>query len=528
MRLRIQILLILVFFIPVATLTWLGMKLIATEQEAVQTRMVKVFEEHLRDSETAMLEVLSQEEESISNYFEEIEADKIPLEPDHPLVKQIVVTDSIGSLLYPDVDHVIRSTERIEPSFHRFLSEDREETFGLIDGIISDYKLAVSAQENEFYEKWHHWDKGENSGLFFMKKMESGDIIYAAIDETALKSRLIAALPAKAAEEYALPLCTKLVDENNTVIYRFGSFDPVNKKDLPVMFRSLSSPMERWRFDLYAPTSFINPTEKISNILLISLITIGVMITGFVLLLSKELRRDLREASQRLSFVNQVSHELKTPLTNIRMYAELLEENLDDELQESEKRHLNVIGEESRRLSRLIENVLTFSKEKQKKLNLEPAPGDLIEVVESTVQTFLPALKQAGISEVNIINKLETKTVFDPDGVEQILGNLLSNVEKYASEGEKILIQLNEVNGKHQLTFLDHGPGIPTGKEKMIFEPFQRLENTLAAKSTGTGIGLTIARSLARRMGGDLIYDPKYKGAGACFKLMLNPEKTGP
>lgn len=143
----------------------------------------------------------------------------------------------------------------------------------------------------------------------------------------------------------------------------------------------------------------------------------------------RESSRELREAGQRVNFVGQVSHELKTPLTNIRMYAELLEQQLDESDEEARK-DLNVIVSESRRLSRLIGNILTFSRKDRETLKLRLSEGILDEALRDTVEHFRPLLESKGVAIELDLHAAELVS-FDRDVIEQIVGNLLSNVEKY-------------------------------------------------------------------------------------------------
>ena len=135
----------------------------------------------------------------------------------------------------------------------------------------------------------------------------------------------------------------------------------------------------------------------------------------------------MREATQRVSFVNQVSHELKTPLTSIRMYAELLEEELNDD-NEKARNHVAVIVSESQRLSRLIGNVLTFGRKQRSALKLRCVNGDIDAIIRNVAQRFEPGLHEKDI-EVVFDAGIGKQAHFDPDVLEQVLGNLLSNIE---------------------------------------------------------------------------------------------------
>jgi signal transduction histidine kinase len=247
------------------------------------------------------------------------------------------------------------------------------------------------------------------------------------------------------------------------------------------------------------------------------LVVVGVVLTGLAVFFYRESSRELREARSRVRFVNQVSHELRTPLTNIRLYAELLEGRIGDGDVEA-RRKLEVIVAESERLSRLIGNVLTFARQGRGELALHPRPGSLDEVVGDVVEQFRPALAARGVT---VEQALDAKgaVLLDRDAVEQIVGNLLSNVEKYAPRSGPLEIRSHREAGRTLLQVADRGPGIPQVSTEAVFRPFVRLSNRLTEGVSGTGIGLAIARDLARLQGGELRLVPSERGA--CFELEL-------
>src|SRR5262249_42441105 len=138
----------------------------------------------------------------------------------------------------------------------------------------------------------------------------------------------------------------------------------------------------------------------------------------------------LRLAAQRVSFVNQVSHELKTPLTNIRLYAEMLEDHvaLDDE---PGRHRLRGVVDESQRLGRLNTNILALARKDNGRLSVHPAPGSVDDVVRDVLAQFRPALEARGV-HTEMGAGAPARVRVDADALSQMLGNLLSNVEKYA------------------------------------------------------------------------------------------------
>jgi len=200
------------------------------------------------------------------------------------------------------------------------------------------------------------------------------------------------------------------------------------------------------------------------------------------------------------------------------MYAELLERDLP-EGDSRAARQLGIIVAESARLSRLIGNVLTFSRQQNDRLALHHSAGSIDLCISFVLEHFHAALEAKGVASAFDAGA-GGAVLFDRDAVEQILGNLFSNVEKYAAAGGQMQVCSRQQGDTTTIRVADRGPGIPRGQEERIFEPFHRLSNRLSDGVTGTGIGLTIARELARRHGGDLRVVPAEQGA--CLELQLH------
>lgn len=135
-----------------------------------------------------------------------------------------------------------------------------------------------------------------------------------------------------------------------------------------------------------------------------------------------------------------------------------------------------------------------------------------------TIEHFRPALDAKGI-EVEFERNAGDESLFDPDYLEQILGNLLSNVEKYVPTGGKARVSTEQNSMSITVSVADDGPGIPAGQRDAVFQPFTRLSDRLSDGITGTGIGLTISRDLARNHGGELSLESD--GEGAVFRMTM-------
>ena len=223
-------------------------------------------------------------------------------------------------------------------------------------------------------------------------------------------------------------------------------------------------------------------------------------------------------AEQRVSFVNRVSHELGTPLTNVLLNLDLATEAIAARPEQARER-LGFVVEEVHRLARLVSNVLTFSRKERGVLSLAPSCCVPDEVIGAALRQFQPALRRRGI-EVEFRASARDGVRLDPDALAQIVGNLFSNVEKYAAAGKRLEVGTRQEADVLQVTVRDFGPGIPGHERDRIFQPFERLSNRVNEGASGAGLGLAIARDLAERMGGAIVL-AACEGSGCRFDVTL-------
>jgi signal transduction histidine kinase len=372
-----------------------------------------------------------------------------------------------------------------------------------------------------------YWDRGLN--LIYWQRRPSGHIVGAALERARWISDLISWLPetdrsASKQESSDVQTAFRVLSSSSEVVYEWG--DDVTTDAVPFCEAPVAAPLASWRLQCFIPPDQIATGGGRSAYLgfAAGLGAFAITLTSLAWLLYRDYSRDMREASQQVSFVNQVSHELKTPLTNIRLYADLLEHDLEQvEADQSEKplRRLEVISSEAQRLSRLIGNVLTFARQQRKTLQLHPVSVNVIELVRQIADRFTPSLQNHGI-EIQVSGEPGNDLWLDPDFVEQILGNLISNVEKYAATGRRLEIRVAVSSEYATIDVIDAGPGIPAAHRASVFQPFSRLSSDLRA-STGTGIGLSITRELARLHGGDV--ELKDSATGCWFQVRLKSQR---
>lgn len=253
--------------------------------------------------------------------------------------------------------------------------------------------------------------------------------------------------------------------------------------------------------------------------LLVGIFVVAILAGGGLLL--RQARLSEAEAAQKTSFVANVSHEFKTPLTTIRLYAELLEQGrVRDAAQGGD--YLRTISRETQRLARLVNNALDFSRLEQGKKKFARETLDLATEVGRLLDTHGPRLAEAGLPLRREWAAIPMPVTTDRDALEQIVLNLLDNAAKYAADGDEVVVALvaRGSGGGAELRVKDRGPGVSVEHRERIFEKFHRVDDTLTAEKGGAGLGLSIARQLARGLGGELRYEAR-QGGGAEFVLEL-------
>ncbi len=227
------------------------------------------------------------------------------------------------------------------------------------------------------------------------------------------------------------------------------------------------------------------------------------------------------ELSRKQSdFVSAVSHELKTPLTSIRMYGEMLTEGWVGE-EEKKQAYYRRIHDESQRLSRLIENVLRLAQLERDEWQVSLTVRDPVQLAREAVASLEGQVRRAGF-EIELEVEGEPRPVsVDTDALTQILINLVDNALKFARESEqrKIVIRVSQTGEECCLHVRDFGPGIPRRELKRIFQQFYRVGGELTRTAEGTGIGLALVRMLAEAMGASV--DVRNCRPGAEFSVRL-------
>ena len=238
-----------------------------------------------------------------------------------------------------------------------------------------------------------------------------------------------------------------------------------------------------------------------------------------VALILRDIARERNIARLRSDFISNVTHELKTPLTSIRMYAESL---LMGRIKtpDVQKEYLEVVVNESERLKRMINNILEFSKMEKGIPGYHFVNSNLASIIKSAMQEMNYWLEKENFEIVSELDRNITAEV-DPEKMKQVIENLLSNAIKYSTDKKKIFVRLYKEAAQISIEVEDCGLGIPEDKISRIFEAFYRVEQKESI--SGTGLGLTVVKEIVEAHHGKISVASEI-GKGSVFVIMLNQQ----
>jgi two-component system phosphate regulon sensor histidine kinase PhoR len=300
-------------------------------------------------------------------------------------------------------------------------------------------------------------------------------------------------------------------DDHGRVVYG----DPVGRPGKFLYERAFPTTLYLWRLQMAPLRAELIASEgrarRRLEIVTFAL-ALGALLSciGFLFYVNDQQRR---ASELKSDFISNVSHELKTPLSLIRMFGELLALG-KLKAPEKSKEYAEIITRESERLSRLIDNVLDFSRIERGRAAYDFQPGRLDEVVERSLDVYRHRVEREGFKLVTKIDEGLPEALLDENAMTLLLLNLLENAVKYG-KGE-IAVYLTRVGNDLRLVVGDQGPGIPLDEQRKIFERFYRTRSARGTNVRGSGIGLALVKHIAEAHHGRVTVESE-PGRGAAF-----------
>jgi len=309
---------------------------------------------------------------------------------------------------------------------------------------------------------------------------------------------------------------TEVLAEDGTHIFashpeRSGRVAPVDERSFAIIFfdkelLEFAAPYEQHREvwglrTSYGPQPIPEIVSASTRPQLALMIVLAVAMGLGVFLVAGAAAREVRLADLKSNFVASVSHDLKTPLALIQLFAETLElgrVRTPDRAQE----YYRIINGEAKKLTRLIENILDFSRMEAGLRPYRMEPADLSESVTKVLQRMETQFSQGHFTVVPTIEADLPRILADEGAAEQAIENLLANAMKYSGDHKQIEIEAKRANGHIVVSVTDHGIGISRREQGRIFRKFYRVQRDLGGGPQGTGLGLAIVDHTMRGHGG--------------------------
>ncbi|MGH7332787.1 MAG: sensor histidine kinase [Candidatus Rokuibacteriota bacterium] len=408
----------------------------------------------------------------------------------HPLVNRLHVFNRQGELLYPANRH-----EGDAAIFARLLAEVSQGFWerGGRRELTGGDQIALAAIL-----------RGSDGGPVLATLTWNIDVLCEAI-----LARTFRALEA--------PTILAVLDERERPLY---SKEPLGGADrvLVVPFRER---LATWRLAVYQAPG-LSPRQAVRRQVMLFTAAFGVLLAIIVVGIVttwRLMRREAEMAQLKSDFVANVSHDLKTPLSVIRMFGETLEMGRVTEANKRQE-YYRVIARESERLSRLIENVLDFARIEGGRRTYVIVPTQVEPLIRDTLDAFEHPLASEGFKVEALVPGDLPEVPLDGEAIAQALANLIDNAIKYSGDHKALTVEARVVGDELALAVADTGVGIPREEQSKIFEKFYRAGRSETQGRRGSGVGLTLVRHIAEAHGGHVTVESTL-GVGSRFTVWL-------
>jgi signal transduction histidine kinase len=384
---------------------------------------------------------------------------------------------------------------------------------------------------------------GDTLTFLFWERQKDGRIAGCEVSVGALHQRIAAVLSGT----YTPVRIITILDENGAPLATPPESKARNWRQ-PFVSREIGESLPRWEAAGYltSPDVISSQARTSSFVIWIMVLILFVSVAGGGTLVLNSVYGEMRLAQKKATFVTNVSHELKTPLTSISLFVELLRRKRQPDARKRAQ-YLSLMASETERLTRLINNVLDFSAGERGGKRYTMRVIDAARVTREIVESQRIGLESRGFTLSLTAEAADAFVRADPEALKQVVLNLLSNAEKYSPDRKEIEVEVTRAIGARAqaagagsrgaapafrgsdsitLHVRDRGIGVAEKDRERIFREFFRADDSLTSRVRGTGLGLTIARRIARDHGGDISCMPR-EGGGSDFIVRLPAAGNG-
>ena len=335
------------------------------------------------------------------------------------------------------------------------------------------------------------------------------------LNQRFVRDELIAGSIGKLIASHSPEVSITITDDNQRVLYSNaeapGGYLLESNFDPPLSNWRAGIALKNTNLDNLARDSFLHSAG--ATVLVLVVLFLGIALT------IRATDREARLAQAKSNFVANVSHELKTPLSLLSLFSEILElgrvKNEDKRLE-----YYRIIRHESRRLHKTIDNILDFSKIEAGRKTYNFANGDMAKVIENVLSSYRYQIINSGFEVQTNIQQGLPPVLMDQDAIAQAISNLLDNAIKYSGKTKQLSIKTKTVQSDLSIEITDRGIGIPRAEQEKIFEKFYRVGNGLVHDVKGSGLGLSLVKHIVEAHKGTISIESEV-GEGSRFTILL-------
>jgi len=538
LRKKLTVLAVVGVFLPILVLTYLQYRSLAE----LENKTKGAFKENLRQGVTIVEHQMQERLENVAaqtlnpldsinlsspGAAEEFEKYFADVKRSHPEIEEIFAfsyrgdkqeTDSYAyvysdkfvktpqAAFTPAQSHILSVFEQSQMA-QSFLDDNRKYLF--LDRSCPTCPGAHTRQEAYLFYPLKDPTRGVQSGfggVLFNEGFISNDLIAGSIGKTVNMYHGNGA---------SLDIAITISDENNQVLYSNAAAQN------GYLFESnFDRPFSNWKariglkntnLDELTRNSFMHSAG--ATLLVLLLLLCGIALT------IRATDREARLAQAKSNFVANVSHELKTPLSLLSLFSEILELGRVNS-EEKKTQYYRIIRHESLRLNKMIDNILDFSKIEAGRKTYNFAEGDIAEVIGHVLSNYRYQIVNSGFDIQTNIQPDLPPVLIDRDAMAQALSNLVDNAIKYSGEVKVLLITTEKRESDLSIEIADHGIGIPRAEQAKVFENFYRVGNGLVHDVKGSGLGLSLVRHIIEAHKGTISVESDV-GKGSRFTILL-------